>query len=42
MKIEMPRISEKLPDGGNLLTALERGDAENLLFKNQMISGEIL
>ena len=42
MKIEMPRISEKLPDGGDLLTALERGDAENLLFKNQMISGEIL
>ena len=42
MKIEMPRISEKLQDGGDLLTALERGDAENLLFKNQMISGEIL
>ena len=24
MKIEMPRVSEKLPDGGDLLTALEQ------------------
>ena len=39
MKIELPHIGEKLQDGGDLLTALERGDAENLLFKNQMISG---
>ena len=42
MKIELPRIGGNLQEGRDLLAALERGEAENLLFRNQLISGEIL
>ena len=41
MKIEMPRL-KNTEEGDDLLTALERGEAENLIFRNQLISGEIL
>ena len=40
MKIEMPRL-KNTEEGGDLLTALERGEAENLIFRNQLISGEV-
>ena len=42
MKIELPRIGTNLQEGRSLLDTLEQGTAENLLFRNQLISGEIL
>lgn len=42
MKIELPRIGGNLQEGQSLLDTLEQSTAENLLFRNQLISGEIL
>lgn len=41
MRIELPQRGEHLQSGLELHAALERGEAEGILFKNQLISGEV-